>query len=229
MADRKSYPQIPTTVWWGVRAALQRSPNATIDARYLSVQLGVQPAAARAYVAELQAVGILNDECKATPLASRWRLDASYEAAVSELMEKAYPEGLRDLVPPGEADRAKIVTWFMHEGLGQGAAGNKAATYMLLGSPNPNDAPAKAGKATPRGDEAVPASPARSSRKTADKRKVSASKDHEIDEGRQRRGAPETMPLNINVQIHIGADASSDQIENIFSAMKRYLYDAPAA
>jgi hypothetical protein len=33
------------------------------------------------------------------------------------------------------------------------------------------------------------------------------------------------MPLNINIQIHISADATSEQIENIFAAMKKYLYD----
>jgi hypothetical protein len=36
------------------------------------------------------------------------------------------------------------------------------------------------------------------------------------------------IPLNVNVQIHISADASGEQIESIFSAMRRYLYDSPA-
>jgi hypothetical protein len=31
------------------------------------------------------------------------------------------------------------------------------------------------------------------------------------------------MPLNVNVQIHISADASSEQIEAIFANMKKYL------
>jgi hypothetical protein len=35
------------------------------------------------------------------------------------------------------------------------------------------------------------------------------------------------MPLNINVQIHISAEATGAQIESIFSAMRRYLYDGP--
>ena len=32
------------------------------------------------------------------------------------------------------------------------------------------------------------------------------------------------MPLNINVQIHISAEATGEQIESIFTAMRRYLY-----
>jgi peptide/nickel transport system substrate-binding protein len=35
------------------------------------------------------------------------------------------------------------------------------------------------------------------------------------------------VPLNINVQIHISADAGSEQIEAIFNAMRRYLHEAP--
>lgn len=67
MAEKASYPQIPSTVWWGVRRLLQRSPNAVIDERTLGVDLEVQEAAARQYLAELKRVGILNDDNKATP------------------------------------------------------------------------------------------------------------------------------------------------------------------
>lgn len=75
MAEKDRYPQIPSTVWWGVRAIFQRSPNVTIDERLLAVQLKVQAAAARAYITELRAVGIINEDGKATPLALKWRLD----------------------------------------------------------------------------------------------------------------------------------------------------------
>src|SRR5689334_5681375 len=131
MADKTRYPQIPSTVWWGVRSLLQRTPNATVDEHFLSIQLKVQEAAARQYIAELKAAGILNDEGKATPLAQRWRLDETYADAVKELVASTYPEGLLQVAPPGDADRSRIVNWFMLEGLGKGAAGNKAATYLL--------------------------------------------------------------------------------------------------
>jgi hypothetical protein len=78
MADKSSYPQIPSTVWWGVRNILQRSPNVVIDERTLGVELNVQEAAARQYLAELRRVGILNDENKATPVAQKWRHDETY-------------------------------------------------------------------------------------------------------------------------------------------------------
>lgn len=230
MADKNRYPQIPSTVWWGVRAIFQRSPSATVDERLLGVQLGVQEAAARAYLNELRGVGILNEDGKATPLALKWRLDGTYPEAVNELVEAVYPEQLVHLAPPGEAERQKVVSWFQHEGLGQGAAGNKAATYMLLSSPTPNEAPRAApkngggdtapSKRTPRKRSSTPAQ--------ADIPPVPADSG-QAGAGQNVKGKPEAFPLNVNVQIHISADAGTEQIESIFQAMRRYLYDAPTA
>src|SRR5215471_3727426 len=154
MADKNRYPQIPSTVWWGVRAILQRTPNATVDERMLGVQLEVQEVAARQYITELKNVGILTDEGKATPLAQKWRLDETYGQAVSELAGNVYPEGLLHVAPPGEAERQKVVSWFLQEGLGQGTAGNKAATYVLLTSPSPNESPARGTVSAPRKETA---------------------------------------------------------------------------
>jgi hypothetical protein len=117
MADKSSYPQLPSTVWWGVRNILQRSPNATIDERALGVELSVQETAARQYLAELKRVGILGDENRATPVALKWRLDETYAEAVDEILRNAYPEGLIQVAPRGAADRQKIISWFTREGL----------------------------------------------------------------------------------------------------------------
>lgn len=227
MADRIRYPQIPSTVWWGVRSILQRTPNATIDERLLGVQLGVQEAAARAYITELRAVGIIDDEGKATPLAHKWRLDDSYAEAVDKLIQDTYPEGLVHIAPPGEAERQKVVSWFQREGLGQGAAGNKAATYLLLSSPTPNEAP-RAGAKGAQGEAPPRARSARQAAGTAVKTGEAGRTPARRGDGDQRNtpGA-DAFPLNINVQIHISADAGTEQIESIFQAMRRYLYDAP--
>lgn len=81
MADKLSYPQIPATVWWGVRNIFQRTPNATISEKTLGVELSVQEVAARQYITKLRRVGILNEDSKATPLAQKWRHDDTYGAA----------------------------------------------------------------------------------------------------------------------------------------------------
>ena len=231
MADKVRYPQIPSTVWWGVRAILQKTPNVTVDERLLGVQLGVQEAAARAYINELRSVGILTEEGKATPTAQKWRLDESYAEAVTQIVEDTYPEGLLHLAPPGDADRQKVVSWFLREGLGQGAAGNKAATYLLISSPTPNEAPRASAK-SPQGD-GTPKT--RSPRASVSGTKNNGGNSNETPARRgggdrnatSTRAGADAFPLNINVQIHISADAGSEQIESIFQAMRRYLYDAP--
>lgn len=222
MAEKQKFPQIPSTVWWGVRAILQKSPRATIDERMLGVQLGVQEVAARQYITELKNVGLLDEDCRASEIAVKWRLDDSYAEAVDALIANNYPEGLIHLAPPGEGDRQKIVSWFEREGLGRGAAGNKAATYLLLGSSLPNDSPSKVnGKpAQPQVTARKAAAPAtnKSPVKVAGERHKAGVR---VDQG--RRADSNLLPLNVNVQIHISADAGVDQINAIFSAMKRYL------
>ncbi|WP_286750193.1 hypothetical protein [Sphingopyxis sp. SCN 67-31] len=231
MADKVRYPQIPSTVWWGIRAILQKTPSVTVDERLLGVQLGVQEAAAKAYINELRSVGLLTEDGKATSVAQKWRLDDSYEEAVTQIVNDTYPEGLIHLAPPGEAERQKVVSWFLREGLGQGAAGNKAATYLLISSPTPNEAPRAASKAAQTENTSRP----RPSRKPAASQKAengrlpdAAQKDREGRANPSGRASSEAFPLNVNVQIHISADAGTEQIESIFQAMRRYLYDAPA-
>lgn len=231
MAEKNRYPQIPSTVWWGVRSILNRTPNATLDERLLGVQLGVQEAAAKAYLNELRSVGIVTDEGKATPLAQRWRLDESYADAVGDLIKATYPEGLVHIAPPGDAERQKVVSWFQREGLGQGSAGNKAATYLLLSSPTPNEAP-KATAKTGQADSATRARPARRQESNGNRPTSAGESQTSAHGGGERQNAPatrgpESFPLNVNVQIHISADAGTEQIESIFQAMRRYLYDAP--
>lgn len=231
MADKNRYPQIPSTVWWGVRSLLQRTPNATIDERLLGVELGVQEAAARQYITELKIAGILTEEGKSTPIAQKWRLDDTYAEAVEALLEAIYPESLLHVA--ADRDRQKVVNWFLREGLGQGSAGNKAATYLLISSPTPNEAAGRGGASTGKDTGA----------KTPQRRTVSEHSVIPLTSGRERKLTgrragrstshpqmlqPESFPLNINVQIHISSDAGAEQIESIFSAMRRYLYDNPS-
>jgi hypothetical protein len=219
MADKNSYPQIPATVWWGLRGILQRTPSATIDERFLGVHLGVQEVAARQYLSELKRVGILTDEGKATPVAGRWRNDETYWSAVQEILKDVYPAGLLQVAPPEDAERQRVISWFTHEGLGSGTAGNKAATYLLIASRTPNEAPARS-TSTQRNIPETVRSP-----------KTQPAKQHKSEAAKSESAARhvDPMPLNVNVHIHISADATGEQIESIFSAMRRYLYDKPAA
>lgn len=215
MADQ-IFPQIPSTVWWGMRQLLQKSPKAKYDESMLAASLSVQPAAAKQYLAELKRVGILDEDGRGTELANRWRMDETYSAAVEQLASAVYPEALVTIAPPGEADRQKAVNWFMSQGLGEGSAKNKAATYILLTSNNPGTTPTPNGKT-----EAPKASTEKKPKKAERAAPASGSASGKASE--ITGNGVDMMPLNVNVQIHISADAGKDQIEAIFSAMRKYL------
>lgn len=214
MADEKNrYPQIPSKVWWSLREKIKKSPSAPITETFISVELGVQPTAARAYLSEIKAVGLIDDDGKPTERGKNWRLDdAPYAKAVQEMLAEAYPEELLEIAPPESSDRAKAASWFeTAAGLGQGAAGNKAATYFLIGTPVP--------------PTEIPTSKPSNGSGTKPKPKPKAQSEYEPAGKQEREEGPkiDAVPVNVNVQIHISADATSEQIEAIFANMKKYL------
>lgn len=154
----------------------------------------------------------------------KWRLDATYPEAVKELLSATYPKGLLDVAPPSEGDRQRAVDWFLHEGLGHGTATNKAATYFMLGSPTPNEAPSRAASGRKPADESKQTKTSTQKVTTVTKPNLGRQSKSESS-GKDGDNRNEHIPLNVNVQIHISANAGTDQIESIFSAMRRYLYD----
>jgi hypothetical protein len=167
----------------------------------------------------MKRVGILDENGAATDLGQRWRLDEKYEEVVGEILEGSYPEGLINIAPPGQADRSAVERWFTHAGLGEGTARNKAGTYLMIA----NDRP---------GESKVRAAPQKSERPVSDRKVARAETPRQprvVREKPAERGhTGAAFPLNLNVQIHISADASTDQIEAIFAAMRKYLHDDAA-
>ena len=214
-----SFPQIPSTVWKGVWQILKRTPSRRLDDKALAIELNVQRTAARQYQVELGRLGILNEDGNPTPLAARWRQDGDDPEIILDILHHGYPDELLELAPPGDLDRDKVVRWFMSQNLGEGAAKNKAATYIRVASgvsaidssPQPPQAK-KATKAVSSGPRTPVAREPNRSGGTAGK-----------GAGTGERRKPE---FNVNVQIHISADATTDQIDAIFAAMSRYFDDS---
>lgn len=208
-----NYPQLPKGVWHGVWALLRKTPNRKLDDRALAAELGVQSTAAKAYARELIRLSILDEDFKPTDLANKWRQDGEDPDVIHEILAASYPEDLRDLAPIDDLDRDKIVRWFMNDGLGEGSAKNKTATYITLAEGVGEDA-AVPSKVAPK-KRAMKAKTGQAERQLP----PSKTKDRQVDKGRAETFAPE---LAVNVQIHISADASTDQIEAIFASMKKH-------
>lgn len=224
MAD-KNYPQLPTTVWRGVRDMLRKSPNRKLDERILAVELNVQQTAAKAYLNQLVGLGLLNDDGTPTALAEKWRQNDP-APAVEDILSKAYPQALLDLAPSESLDRSKIVSWFMGEGLGSGSAGNKAATYIMIAqSATGEETNAKA--STPA--RSRPTAKVTTKHRPATRPNIDTPNGNDMNNannGVNRNDRQKKPDLNINIQIHISADASSEQIDSIFSSMKRYFNES---
>jgi hypothetical protein len=219
MASASGFPQLPTTVWRGVWQSLNRAPNRRLDERSLAAELKVQPTAARQYLKELQKLGILSPEGQPTPLADRWRQNGNDPDVIEAILQEAYPDSLRHLAPPDDLDREKVIRWFLGEKLGTGSAKNKAATYLMVAQGVPED-----GKTAPR-----TVSPAKASEvRTKAPRSEIKSRVTTKPESEREQKTVKSPQLAVNVQIHISADASTEQIDAIFSAMRRYFDESSA-
>jgi hypothetical protein len=210
----QSFPQIPSTVWTGVWSMLSSAPSRKIDESVLAIELNVQRTAARQYLNELGRLGLFGDDGSATALGDRWRMDGNDRDVILEILQTAYPRELIELAPPERLDREKIVRWFKAQKLGEGAAKNKAATYVRIAS----------GVSSDSGEKPAP------TKRTPRLRAAAASTEVPSKPQSTARPAPATWAgapsLNVNIQIHIGADATADQIDSIFGSMAKHFGDA---
>ncbi|MXQ08793.1 hypothetical protein GQ651_13125 [Alphaproteobacteria bacterium GH1-50] len=214
MSEQKNYPQLPKPIWWGFREILISKPSVQLTPKMLAVRFEVQETAAKAYLRELQKIGMVDEDGKPSELALKWRIDETYSDAVQGILSHAYPDELLQTLDTKSVDREKAKQWFMLDGLGSGSANNKAATFAMIASPEPGEpltTNQKQEKATPTIASAKPKTKPNDAHISAQKEDSSISSSKEI-------------PLNVNVQIHISADASNEQIEKIFQSMRKYLY-----
>jgi hypothetical protein len=137
-------------------------------------------------------------------------------ASSAFILGEMYPEQLVQIAPTGDGDRSKVEKWFMAQGLGEGTAKNKAATYVMIA----NDKP-------PTGNDGRAAA-VRSMSPQRQGKKIEESRRSDRTQANLKSATPsraELMPLNVNVQIHISSEAAAEQIETIFVAMRKHLYE----
>jgi hypothetical protein len=227
MADekesRKGYPYMSTSSWWALRKRFKGTMPGKVTATYLASALDMSQTSAQANVLpSLRTVKIIDDEGKPTDLAVRWRDDDEYAKVCKEIRDKVYPQELRALASDASADRAVVERWLAsNTRTGESMVGKMASFYLMLCEADPSrqtkPAPATQGtKVAPRRERS-----AAPSRPTPPATPVVSPPP-----GNGHGNGP--MPaLNINVEIHIPADASADQIDQIFASMAKHLRAQP--
>jgi hypothetical protein len=221
MAEQKqTYPMLPISHWWALRRKFKQSIPGVVTDGYLASVLNMEANSARANVLPfLKTLGLIDDDGKTGPLANKWRDDGHYAEVCKEILKKVYPQELRDAVTDA-SHRDQAERWFsINTGTGEGAAKRMAALYVTL-------LDADASKQVEQG-------------KGESKKKVAAQAskapwNHDTSQVKPPASAPPAAPpihapaqapgININLEIHISADSTPEQIDQIFASMAKHLY-----
>lgn len=230
MVDKQVYPRLPERNWWIIRNQFKKTLPSAVTTSYLKSLLNLtSEKAARNLLPPLRQIGLIDEEGKPTARANEWRSDSKYSETCKSIVEEIYPQEMRDLFAGPELDRKPIKEWLMHTAsIGEGAADLSAAMYILLN------------EATLKDDEELSKIVNGSTKKVSkDKSNKPSTKNIESEikpdnielmESTQQASISQSesdsfsTALHIDLQIHISADASADQIESIFANIAKYLY-----
>jgi hypothetical protein len=224
---RKNYPMLSSSHLWSLRKKFRQSIPGIVTDGYLATVFNMAAASARANILPfLKTLGLIDQDGKPTERVKLWRDDDSYPDVCKAMLKEIYPSELLDAVPDPSSDKAKAQRWFMNQkgGVGEAAARRMAGMYALLSEADPTKQPdgqqttAPQKKVSQRTDVGKPQLVS-----TVDK-VTENPKTMDKDTAAKRPPVTNTPEVNINLQIHISADASSDQIDQIFVSMAKHLY-----
>jgi hypothetical protein len=209
----------------------KRSIPGVVTTPYLAAALDMKEASARVNVLTyLRDIGLIDAQGKTQmELAKTWRDDTQYAKVCGQIREAIYPEELRAAAPEPWTDRKPAETWVAsHTGAGTAAVRRMVQFYIVLmeadvtKKPQTDDGPRKgtgqdrksALTSKPHPERPVPAS----THSTNSAPAVSPDQQH---------GGPVAPGVYINLQIHISADATPEQIDKIFESMSKHIYRKP--
>ena len=217
------YPKITAKAWTTLRTRATNAPSTKFTPAAVAALMGMSsPRSARDNtVSPMGRLGLIDEDGALTDRGNKWRVDSTYGDACQEILAEIYPDELGALTDDdGRPDAAKVKTWFDHRGFGDANARQMAATYIMVAGRQIPETPASdSGKAEKK------ASPPKKSAVKSSKEKKTE-KPHEIVHGTPAQPAKSAggPTVHLDIQIHIPADATPDQIDQIFSSMARHLY-----
>lgn len=209
-------PVLTGATWWTLRQQFKKSLPPTVSTAYLSTVLSLQQGPARQVLRNIKLFGLVDDDHQPTELANRWRDDAEYAGACREILERTYPDELRNAVPGPNPDAAAAARWFRQSRrLGEGAAANAARTYCLIASADLNEDADTGGRAARKEGSATTAPRQRRSTIERSRRSTAPAK---------TPGGFEMPRPQIAVQVNITPDMTPEQIDQVFASMAKHLY-----
>lgn len=214
------YPKVTKKAWGILRARAASAPTSKFTPSAVAALMRMSsPESARDNtVTPLRRLGLFDDDGALTDLGNRWRVDATYAEACQEILDAVYPSELGVLVTDdGAADPQRVRTWFDQQGFGSSNARQMAQTYVMIAK---KEIPESSGAERAK----IPTTSAKAKATTpGSKRGPKVSKP----EPRVPAVPPPASAqpaFHLDVQIHIPADATPEQIDRIFASMAKHLY-----
>lgn len=221
-----SYPKISSNSWQVLRARVAAAPSVRLNASTVATLLKMaNPSSANDNVVRpLRRLGLIEEDGSLTDRGHRWRVDATYAEVCQEILDEVYPEDFKALTDEnGKPDKTQIQTWLQHKGQGASNASQAAATYVMIAEkrvPEPNTAEPK--KKTVK--TAVKAKPKRTAAAVAAE-PVDGVVTEQVETPPPSEAPVKSGPnIHLDIQIHIPATATPDQIDQIFASMAKHLY-----
>jgi hypothetical protein len=221
--QKKSFPMLPVAHWWTLRNKFKQSIPGVVTDNYLATVLSMKVDSARGNVLPyLKDLKIIDEEGKTGERARLWRDDEHYPDVCEAMLKEIYPDDLLQAVPNPSTERDKAERWFAnHTGTGQVAARRMASLYEVIAEADTSKAPDQE-KKKERSPKTPEARPKREPRVRSVQEKVREGVP--APSGGDSRRELQPPGININLQVHISADATPDQIDQIFASMAKHIY-----
>ena len=218
------YPKVGIKAWTALRQRASAAPSTrfTPEVVMALMEMANAKSALGNTVTPMRQLGLIDEDGALTERGNKWRLDESYADACQEILDDIYPEEFGVLVDgDGNPDVGKATSWLLQQGFGEANARQMAKTYVTVASKQPPELPA--------------ADPGKAKRKVAPGTRI-PSDSPETKPAEGIHATPEQVPvapplrsdggptIHLDIQIHIPADATPNQIDQIFASMARHLY-----
>lgn len=230
-----SYPMMNAANWWKIRKKFNQTLPGVVTPSYLASVLNMQEISATNNIMPyLRQTGIIDADGKTTERARLWRDDIDYPKVCDIIRREIYPQELLDIPITSKEDIDGVKRWFFRTtGSGESSVSKMVAFYLLLVEKDPlktigdkNQSRIEKPKSKPNitSSSKFQSEPIT---KESNPQKVSVVAPV-LTEAPTQTSSLSLPTININLQIHISADASAEQIDKIFESMYKYIYNKKA-
>ena len=222
-----SYPKISKSAWRTLRTRAANAPSTKFTPSSVAALLDMAGAksASDNIVGPMRRLGLIAEDGSLTDRGQKWRVDESYGTACQEILDEIYPDDVKSLTThDGAPEPSQVLTWFKHKGFGGSNASQMAGTFVMIASKELPDASADQKPAAKSNGKRPSAAPPRVAKAAAAPAAAHAAPAVVRETQAPAPKVPDGPRIHLDIQIHIPASATPEQIDRIFESMAKHLY-----